>query len=61
MGDGSWDKHGSRLVLHVNNFTLFEINRLQTILVSKFNISSYFTNTPHPEPERVYIIQIPAK
>lgn len=61
MGDGSWDKHGSRLVLHVNNFTLSETNRLQSILLSKFNISSYLVKTPHSEIDRGYIIKIPAR
>ena len=47
MGDGSWDKSGSRIVLHVNNFTLIEVNKIQSILLDKFNISSYFIKTPH--------------
>jgi hypothetical protein len=46
MGDGSWDKMNSRLVLHLNNFTLIEINKFQSILFSKFNISSYTIKTP---------------
>nr|YP_010833294.1 LAGLIDADG endonuclease [Agaricus bitorquis]WFG54041.1 LAGLIDADG endonuclease [Agaricus bitorquis] len=28
MADGSWDKSGSRILLHLNNFTLIEINRI---------------------------------
>ena len=38
MGDGSWDKSGSRLILHVNNFNYREVNKLQSILLNKFNL-----------------------
>ena len=61
MGDGSWDKSGSRIVLHLNNFTLIEINRIQSILLSRYNISSYLVKTTHAENDRGYIIKIPAR
>nr|YP_010721244.1 LAGLIDADG homing endonuclease [Cyathus striatus]WDS46395.1 LAGLIDADG homing endonuclease [Cyathus striatus]WDS46430.1 LAGLIDADG homing endonuclease [Cyathus striatus] len=61
MGDGSWDKSCSRLILHMNNFTLIEVNRFQSILLSKFNISSYTVKSPHSEKDRGYIIKIPAR
>jgi hypothetical protein len=59
MGDGSWDKHSSRLVLHVNNFTLNETKRLKIFLLSKFNLSSYLVKTTHSESNRGYVIKIP--
>ena len=34
MGDGSWDNSSSRIILHLNNFTLIEVNRIQSILLS---------------------------
>lgn len=61
MGDGSWDKHGSRLVLHVNNFTLTEVKLLQSILLKKFNLESYLVKTIPSNEERGYIIKIPSK
>ena len=61
MGDGSWDKSNSRIVLHLNNFTLIEINKFQSILFSKFNISSYAIKTPHSEEDRGFNIKIPAR
>nr|YP_010846165.1 LAGLIDADG homing endonuclease [Cyathus stercoreus]WEV87352.1 LAGLIDADG homing endonuclease [Cyathus stercoreus] len=61
MGDGSWDNSGSRIILHLNNFTLIEINRLQFILLSKFNISCYTVKSTHSENDRGYIIKIPAR
>ena len=61
MCDGSWDKSGSRLVLDLNNFTLNEVNRIQSILLSKFNISSYLIKTPYSHKDRGYIIKIPSK
>jgi len=60
MGDGSWDKHGSRLILHVNNFTLNEVKFLQSLLL-KFNISSYLVKVNHSKEDRGYIINIPSK
>jgi len=51
MGDGSWDKSGSRL--HLNNFHLNEVKRIQAL--SKFNIFSYNIR------DRGYIIKIPSK
>jgi hypothetical protein len=30
-----------RIVLHVNNFTLAEVEQIQKMLASKFNIESY--------------------
>jgi hypothetical protein len=60
MGDGGWDNSGSRIVLHLNNFTLIEVNRIQSIILSKFNISSYLVKTPHSYKDRGYILKIPA-
>ena len=39
------DYHSSRIVLHVNNFTFTEVQRIQAVLLSKFNISSYLVPT----------------
>nr|YP_010130233.1 LAGLIDADG endonuclease [Clavaria fumosa]QPZ51134.1 LAGLIDADG endonuclease [Clavaria fumosa] len=65
MGDGSWDVHGSRLVLHTNNFTLNEVKRLQSILLSKFNLRSYLVKINlkiiPSNKDRGYIIKIPSK
>lgn len=61
MGDGSWDKSGSRIVLHLNNFHLNEVQRIQAILLSKFNISSYLIKNLHSDTNRGYIIKIPSK
>lgn len=61
MGDGSWDNSGSRIVLHLNNFTLIEVNRIQSIILSKFNISSYLVKTLHSNKDRGYILKIPAR
>lgn len=61
MGDGSWDKSGSRIVIHLNNFTLNEVNRIQSIFLSKFDISSYLIKTTHSDPERGYIIKTPGR
>lgn len=61
MGEGSWDKSGSRIVLHLNNFTLNEVNRIQSILLSKFNISSYLIKISHSDKDRGYILKIPNK
>ena len=61
MGDGSWDKSGSRIIIHLNNFTLIEVNRIQSILLSKFDISSYLVKTPHSDKDRGYVLKIPAR
>ena len=61
MGDGSWDKSGSRIVLHLNNFTLKEVTRIQIIFLNKFNISSYLIKNPHSDVERGYVLKIPSK
>lgn len=61
MGDGSWDKSGSRIVLHLNNFHLNEVKRIQAIILSKFNICSYNIRTLHSDMDRGYIIKIPSK
>jgi LAGLIDADG DNA endonuclease family len=60
-GDRSLDKNGSRLVFLVNNFTLNETKRLQLILLSKFNISSYIVRTTHSDNNRGFILKIPNK
>lgn len=49
MGDGSWDKHSLRIVLHLNDFTKIEVNTIKSILLSKFNINSYMVKTSHRE------------
>ena len=59
MGDGSWDKSGSRIIIHLNNFTLIEVNRIQSILLSNFDISSYLVKNPHSDKERGYVLKIP--
>ena len=46
---------------YLNNFTLIEVNRIQTILLSKFDISSYLVKTPHSDKDRGYILKIPAR
>ena len=61
MGDGSWDISSKRIILHLNNFTLIEVNRIQSILLSKFNISSYLVKNPHSDKERGYVLKIPNK
>jgi hypothetical protein len=61
MGDGSWDKHGSRIVIHLNWFTLNETQRIQSILLKKFNISSYLVQEFNSDPNRGFIIKIPNK
>ena len=61
MGDGGWDKSSSRIILHLNNFTKLEVNRIQSILLSKFEISSYLVKTPHSDKDRGYILKIPAR
>lgn len=37
---GSWDSSGSRISLHLNNFTINEVKIIQHILLTKFQISS---------------------
>ena len=61
MGDGSWDKSCSRIVLHLNNFTKFEVSRIQSILLSKYDLSSYLVKTPNSDKDRGYILKIPAR
>ena len=61
MGDGSWDKSTSRIILHLNNFTKFEVSRIQSILLSKYDLSSYLVKTPHSDKDRGYILKIPAR
>ena len=60
MGDGSWDAHSSRIVLHVNNFTLAEVQRIKAVLLSKFEISSYLVPTKK-NSDRGFILKIPAR
>ena len=61
MGDGGWDKSSSRIILHLNNFTKFEVSRIQSILLSKYDLSSYLVKTPHSDKDRGYILKIPAR
>lgn len=55
------DKSSSRIILHLNNFTLIEVNRIKSILLSKFDISSYLVKTPHSDKDRGYILKIPGR
>lgn len=48
-------------MLHLNNFHLNEVQRIQAILLSKFNISSYLIKNLHSDTNRGYIIKIPSK
>ena len=61
MGDGGWDKSSSRIILHLNNFTKFEVSRIQSILLSKYDLSSYLVKTPHSDKDRGYVLKIPAR
>ena len=61
MGDGGWDKSSSRIILHLNNFTKFEVSRIQSILLSKYDLSSYLVKTTHSDKDRGYILKIPAR
>ena len=61
MGDGGWDKSSSRIILHLINFTKFEVSRIQSILLSKYDLSSYLVKTPHSDKDRGYILKIPAR
>ena len=61
MGDGGWDKSSSRIILHLNNFTKFEVSRIQSILLSKYDLSSYLVKTPHSDKDRGCILKIPAR
>ena len=61
MGDGGCDKSSSRIILHLNNFTKFEVSRIQSILLSKYDLSSYLVKTPHSDKDRGYILKIPAR
>ena len=49
------------IILHLNNFTLIEVNRIQSILLSKYDLSSYLVKTPHSDKDRGYILKIPAR
>lgn len=61
MGDGSWDASCGRIVLHVNNFTLAEVELIQKMLRSKFDIESYNVRQKNSVPERGYLIKIPRR
>lgn len=61
MGDGSWDSSGSRISLHLNNFTINEVKIIQNILLTKFQISSTIIKNPHSDPLRGNILRIPKK
>lgn len=61
MGDGSWDKYSSGIVLHLNNFTKEEVNIIQFILASKFNIESSVIWVTKTNSLRGYIIKIPRR
>jgi len=61
MGDGGWDKSNSRIMLHLNNFTLTEIETIQHIFLNKFNIESTNYKVKDNHPDRGYIIAIPRR
>jgi hypothetical protein len=61
MGDGSWDKSTSRVIIHFQIFTLSETTIMQEILLEKFNVSSYLTRGKHYDPNRGYIIKVPKR
>ena len=61
MGDGSFDRSTGRLQLHSNWFTLHEVKTLQSILLEKYNISSYLKPSANSDPNRGYIIRIPTR
>jgi hypothetical protein len=59
MGDGSWDKHGCRIIIHLNWFTLNETQKIQSILLKNFNFTSYLVKEHTFDSNRGYIIKIP--
>ncbi len=64
MGDGAFDKYGrclGRLTLHTDNFTLKEVEELQSILRSKYDIDSTLRRTNNLDPARGYRIRIPGR
>ncbi len=52
MGDGIWDKSGSRTSLHLNNLTLIEVNSIQSLFITTFAISSSFVHLHSYDKER---------
>ena len=63
MGDGGFDGHGrgaGRVSFSTNNFTLNEVDLLQKILFSKFNIDSSLKKFENSDLNRGYAIRIPA-
>jgi glutathione synthase/RimK-type ligase-like ATP-grasp enzyme len=61
MGEGSWDKYGSCIIIHLNWFTLNETQIIQSIFLKNFNISSYLVQEFISDTNRGYIIKIPNK
>ena len=61
MGDGGWDSHGKRIVINTNWFTYSESKRLQSIILTKFHITSYLVQVSRSQPDRGYVIKIPNK
>lgn len=64
MGDGGFDGFGrglGRVSLYANNFTLKEVELLQSILLTQYGISSGLKRNKHSDPNRGYVIRIPAR
>jgi hypothetical protein len=61
MGDGGWDSSGLRINLYLNNFTITEVNIIQNILFTKFDISSTIIKNKHSDPSRGNVIRIPKR
>ena len=47
--------------IHLSLIRDIEVNRIQSILLSKFNISFYLVKNPHSDKERGYVLEIPNK
>lgn len=61
MGDGSLYASCGRICLHLNNFTLAEVELIQKMLSSKFDIESYNIRHNNSDPERGYVVNIPRR
>lgn len=65
MGDGCFDKQGGTIILATNNFNLIEVTTLQTILKSKFDITTTISKSGNnqfrmviPRREVVKVIEL---
>ncbi|MBP1357804.1 MAG: hypothetical protein JZD40_04870 [Sulfolobus sp.] len=60
IGDGGYDGHGrgvGRVTLYTNNFTLAEVELLQSILLDKFGLKTYLRKVANADPARGYAIR----